>query len=126
MVHANPGLRFGLGSARAVQISGLDDSVGLILLDDLRPRPWCGNQVGGQGRKEERDGDECRSVPSLPGLDPLVMPTRHFRAGLLIVPSLRDWVGCFDNLLAHSPELELLDRQPGHLLRIAEDRAAQR
>ena len=46
-------------------------------------------------------------MPSLPGLDPLVMPTRHFRAGLLIVPSLRDWVGYFDKLLAHSVELEL-------------------
>ena len=41
------------------------------------------------------------------GLDPLVMPPRHFRAGLLMVPSLRDWV-CFDKLPAHSAELENL------------------
>jgi hypothetical protein len=31
-------------------------------------------------------------VPSLSGLDRFVRPTRHFRAGLLIVPSLRDCV----------------------------------
>jgi hypothetical protein len=87
----------------------MDDSVGLILLDELRPRPWCGKSGwGSRSNGEEPDGDECRSVPSLPGLDPLVILTRHFRAGLLIVPSLRDWVGCFDKLLAHSAELELL------------------
>jgi len=33
---------------------------------------------------------ECHPVPSLSGLDPFPSPTRHFRAGLLIVPSLRD------------------------------------
>jgi hypothetical protein len=30
-------------------------------------------------------------VPSLPGLAHFVKSTRHFRAGLLFVPSLRDW-----------------------------------
>jgi hypothetical protein len=35
---------------------------------------------------------KCHSVPSLSGLDHFVRPTRHFRAGLLIVPSLRDLV----------------------------------
>ena len=39
------------------------------------------------------------SGQALPGLDPLVTLTRHFRAGLLIVPSLRDLVGCFDKLV---------------------------
>ena len=36
------------------------------------------------------------------------MLTRHFRAGLLIVPSLRDWVCCLDKPLAHSTERALL------------------
>src|ERR1700722_18318702 len=52
-------------------------------------------RLGGQGRRRKSlMGNECSSVPSLPGLDPLVTLTRHFRAGLLIVPSLRDWVCC--------------------------------
>ena len=59
-----------------------------------------------RGTRPGRWAKSFCAVP--PGLDPLVMLTRHFRAGLLIVPSLRDWVCCFDKLLAHSPELELL------------------
>jgi hypothetical protein len=39
---------------------------------------------------ERADWDQCRSVPSLSGLDQFGKPTRHSRAGLLIVPSLRD------------------------------------
>jgi hypothetical protein len=79
------------------------------MLDELRPGPWLGKTGwGSRSNEEEADGGECRSVPSLPGLDPLVMLTRHFRAGLLIVPSLRDWVCCLDKLLAYSAELELL------------------
>jgi len=31
-------------------------------------------------------------VASLSGLDPFPSPTRHFRAGLLFVPSLRDYL----------------------------------
>jgi hypothetical protein len=34
------------------------------------------------------------------------MLTRHFRAGLLIVPSLRDWVCCFDKLPGSSCAME--------------------
>jgi hypothetical protein len=80
----------------------------LILLDELRLQTWLGKSGWGAGsHEEEADEDERRSVPSLPGLDPLVMLTRHFRAGLLIVSSLRDWVCCFDKLLARSAELEL-------------------
>ena len=67
--------------------------MGLILLDELRLQPWLGKSGWGSGsNQEEADWDECCYVPSLPGLDPLVMLTRHFRAGLLIVPSLRDLV----------------------------------
>src|SRR3984885_250017 len=43
---SHPGLRPGLFSARAVQISCLVDSGVLILLDKRMPRPGLGNQVG--------------------------------------------------------------------------------
>ena len=75
----------------------------LILLDELRLQPWLGKSGWGVGsHEEEADEDERRSVPSLPGLDPLVMLTRHFRAGLLIVPSLRDLVRALTSLSIES------------------------
>jgi hypothetical protein len=77
----------------------------VILLDELR----LGNQVEGQGRtRKSLMGTNVVPCRPFPGLDPLVMLTRHFRAGLLIVLSLRDWVCCFDKLLAQLAELELL------------------
>ena len=70
------------------------------------PRPWCGNQVGGQGRtRKSLMGTNvvlCR--PFRDSIRWLYVSTRHFRAGLLIVPSLRDWVCCFDKLVAHSAD----------------------
>jgi hypothetical protein len=43
---------------------------------------------------EMADLESCYSVPSLAGLYHFVNDSRHFRAGLLIVPSLRDWCRC--------------------------------
>jgi len=70
-------------------------------LGKLLLQPRIGKSGWGQGRATgEPDWANvilCR--PSLSGLDPFPSPTRHFRAGLLIVPSLLDSLRCFDRLV---------------------------
>jgi hypothetical protein len=85
---------------RAVQNSGLGNGEELSLLDKLLLQPRLGNHVGASVEPPKRPlGSNvilCR-----PFRDSILLPglTRHFRAGLLIVPSLWDWPGCFDKLV---------------------------
>jgi hypothetical protein len=76
LVHANPGLRPGLSSARAVQISGLVDSVGLILLDKRVLRP--GNAKPGWG-SGAADLQTC--CPNVCDKAPAYRPIQGFKTG---------------------------------------------
>src|ERR1700760_1322884 len=78
-----------------IRPSGPEVCCSHFLLQKTVPQGLKAIKDGAGGIEARRGGlGECKPLPSLPGLDPLAKLTRHSRAGLWSLPSLRDWFGC--------------------------------